>query len=91
MTEQVNPQDPETCNPQPLTTSVWEDAGGVECPQCHRETLRMLQGLCPACSREQGLVRAATLGDLAERRYYKSQLRKGAISMGELRENRLGT
>lgn len=32
------------------TRNDWESAAGVLCPKCGRETFRLVNGVCPACS-----------------------------------------
>ena len=36
----------------------WEAAKGITCLACGRETLRMLDGVCPKCARKAELTRA---------------------------------
>ena len=30
----------------------WERSGGNPCPSCHKETLRLIDGVCPVCARK---------------------------------------
>lgn len=73
-----------------LKEEDWEKGGGVYCSGCHRETMQLIEGLCPQCRRDAEAERAEKLGDKRERRYYKDQLRKGTISLHQMREGRLG-
>jgi len=67
----------------------WDKTGGVICPSCNRETVRMIDGVCLQCHREKVAEREKRKEDKAERRYYKEQLRKGTISLAQMREGRL--
>ena len=67
----------------------WEKAGGVHCSECQQETARLVDGLCPQCWGDMEAERAKKAEDRAERRYYQDQLRKGTISLAQMREGRL--
>ena len=69
----------------------WDRAGGLNCPQCKAETVRLISGLCPQCHQEAEAERARKLEDRTERRYYHDQLRKGTINLAQMREGRLGS
>ena len=72
-----------------LTKVDWDKTGGVTCPSCNRETVRMIDGVCLQCYRDRVAEREKKEEDKAERRYYKEQLRKGTISLAQMREGRL--
>ena len=72
-----------------LTNEDWEKTGGIYCSSCHQETVRLLEGLCPQCQQDLENERARIAEDKAEKRYYKDQLRKGTISLAQMREGRL--
>lgn len=67
----------------------WHNATGVICPECKQETLRIIDGLCPQCYRDREAERERKLEDRTERRYYKEQLRRGTVSLAQMREGRL--
>ena len=66
----------------------WERARGPDCPSCGQETLRLLDGVCPGCSREKVAAREARMEDQAERKYVKQRFLAGTISARELKERR---
>ena len=72
-----------------LTKVDWDNTGGVTCPSCGQEALRMIDGICLQCYRNKVAEREKREEDKAERRYYKEQLRKGTISLAQMREGRL--
>ncbi len=74
-----------------LNDSDWDRAGGQHCPQCKAEIVRLVSGLCPQCHQEAEAERARKLEDRTERRYYSDQMRKGTISLAQMREGRLGS
>ena len=67
----------------------WDKLGGVTCPSCNRETVRIINGVCLQCHRDRVAEREKKKEDKAERRYYKEQLRKGTISLAQMKEGRL--
>lgn len=67
----------------------WEKGRGVECPKCRQETLRLIDGVCPNCNRESDRVRDESIEDREMRRYYRRELNKGTISVGQMREGKL--
>ena len=69
-----------------MDAKEWEQAQGVECPKCHREALRLITGTCPECARVFEAQTAEQMEDKAERRYYTARLRKGDISLRQLRD-----
>lgn len=73
-----------------MTEADWDAAGGLECPNCHNETVQLLDGLCPSCYRDRESQQAEKLEDRAERRYYTDQLRKGTIRLSDMKAGRLG-
>ena len=66
----------------------WEKAAGPPCPLCAQETLRFMNGVCPACHRAMMARREAKLEDNAERRHVKYLLREGLVSLQDLRAGR---
>lgn len=73
-----------------MTDADWEKAGGLTCTHCHRETVRLVNGVCPQCNGDKEKRLAEKLERRAERRYYQDQLRKGTIKLSDLRVGRLG-
>ena len=72
-----------------LTKVDWNKAGGVVCPNCGQETLRIVDGVCLQCYRDGVAEREGVREDEAERHYYKEQLKKGTISLAQMKEGRL--
>lgn len=67
----------------------WERAGGINCPKCHQEVVRIINGLCPQCHHAREKADAEQVEDKTMRRYYKRGLRRGTISLGQMREGGL--
>lgn len=67
----------------------WNRAGGVICPECGEETLRILYGTCLQCYNEKVSESERKLEDRSERRYFRRKLNEGTISLRQLREGRL--
>lgn len=74
-----------------LTSFDWDKAGGTFCFSCGQEVVRLNHGLCPQCHGVAEENIAKKMQDKSERRYYKDQLRKGTISLAQMREGRLGS
>jgi hypothetical protein len=72
-----------------MNEEAWEAAGGLFCPKCGQETVRILDGLCLDCYMEKNAEREQKQADKAEKRYYKKKLAEGTISLSQLREGRL--
>lgn len=70
---------------------VWEKTGGIFCPECGEEVVRIVDGKCPQCNKKAMAADEAKIEDKASRRYFKGELRKGTISLGQLREGRSGS
>ena len=75
-------------NKRRLTNQDWDNAEGVTCPNCHNETLRIVNGVCPRCNHSLEAEIVKKQEDKAMRRYYRQQLNKGTISLSQMRENR---
>lgn len=72
-----------------MSIKEWNGAGGVLCPECGEETLRIIDGTCVQCYNRKVAERERKLEDKRERRYYKDALREGTISLRQMREGRL--
>jgi len=66
----------------------WEKSGGLHCPLCGSEVVRMIEGRCPQCHQAIVAIREAKFAERAERRYVMHRLREGTISRQDLREGR---
>lgn len=77
--------------PRVVTFEDWERVGGIRCSGCGDEVVRLIDGLCLQCHGEAEAERAKKAGEKSERRYFKNQLRKGTISLAQMREGRLGS
>jgi len=72
-----------------LTNDDWEKSGGIYCSNCNRETVRLIDGLCPQCVHHIKVKTEGQIEDRAMRTYYKEQLRRGTISLAQMREGSL--
>lgn len=72
-----------------MNQNEWDKTLGITCPNCGKEALRMIAGICLQCYRDKVAEREKIKEDKAERRYYTEQLRKGTISLAQMREGRL--
>lgn len=64
----------------------WEKAGGTFCNNCGAETVRLIGGLCPQCSKKEEADRMERVEDKTMRRYYRRKLNEGTISLADLKE-----
>ena len=67
----------------------WDKAAGVTCPSCGQETFRTVDGSCLQCYNDKVAEREKKVEARAERRYYKDGLKKGTISLAQMRKGRL--
>lgn len=67
----------------------WKNAGGASCPECGQETVRFLNGLCPTCARRVEEESEEQMEDRAMRNYYKDKLKRGTISLSQMRQGGL--
>ena len=67
----------------------WEDAGGLFCTRCGQETVRIFNGVCFICYREDIARSEQKQADRAEKQYYQKKLSEGTISLAQMREGRL--
>jgi len=73
----------------PLTQMDWDRARGVICQECGRETLQIINGLCPKCSKAKEMNRVEEQETNAMRRYYARKLREGTLDLHRMREGLL--
>ena len=74
---------------RPMTFDDWRKTGGIYCPKCGREVVRLINGVCPWCYRNIEKKRIDEQEDKAMKRYYRSKLRDGTISLAQMRDGRL--
>ena len=67
----------------------WEKSGGLFCPSCGNEVVRIIEGRCPQCHQAMIAIREAQAADRAERRYVVQRLREGTLSLHDLKRGRL--
>lgn len=67
----------------------WEQAAGVICPECRRETLRLEDGLCPQCARAKENKREEDQEDSAMKRHYLRNLRAGTQDLRRMKEGQI--
>lgn len=72
-----------------MDQTEWDKASGIICSNCEQETLRIIDGVCLQCYRAKVAEEEERLGRKRERRYYAEQLRRGTISLAQMREGRL--
>lgn len=65
-----------------MNLEQWEKAGGIRCPNCKKEVVQLIDGLCHWCYNEKE-------ADKSMRRYYNRRLREGSIRLAALKENQL--
>jgi predicted amidophosphoribosyltransferase len=56
------------------TEEEWAKSGGLFCPQCGDEVVRLIDGICRQCFLKQEAEQAAHIEDRAQRRYYQRML-----------------
>lgn len=69
----------------------WDLAGGLRCKKCGAEVVRLINGYCVDCDTLREAERVERAGEAAERRYWAEQLRKGTVSLAQMKEGRLGS
>ena len=67
----------------------WDRAEGVACPKCGQEALRLADGMCNFCWNKADAVTVEEMEDKSMKAYYSRELRKGTISVTQMREGRL--
>lgn len=72
-----------------LTIEDWERTKGTICPNCGQEALRLVGGICLQCYNKMIAERERKKEDRAERQYYREQIKRGTISLAQMREGRL--
>ncbi len=72
-----------------MNQEEWDRANGASCPNCEKETFRMIDGICIQCYRDAVAEEEKKKEDRTERRYYRDELRKGTISLSQLKDGRL--
>ena len=69
-----------------MVSDQWDAAAGVICPKCGEEALQIVGGICLKCHKAKKGQTEDKLEDKAERKFYQGELRKGTISLRQLRE-----
>lgn len=64
----------------------WEKAGGVFCPACREETVRILRGVCPSCFKKLDAERIEKLAVQSKKRYYWGELQAGRITLSQMKK-----
>jgi len=59
------------------------------CQECSRETLQIINGLCPQCSRAKEMDRVEKQEDNTMRRYYSRKLSEGTLDLHRMKEGLL--
>lgn len=72
-----------------LTKVDWDNTGGVTCPSCGQEALRMIDGICFQCYRNKMAEEEEKLGRKREKRYLVNLFNRGKITLRQMREGRL--
>lgn len=74
---------------KPLTQTDWDRAKGVICQGCGSETLQIINGLCPQCSKAKEMNRVEEQETNTMRRYYARKLSEGTLDLQRMREGLL--
>ena len=69
-----------------ITQQDWDDSAGLKCDDCNRLSLRIVDGLCLGCYNKRIAWRDAIKEYKAERKYFKSAVRRGTIKISDLRK-----
>ena len=69
-----------------LSNEDFDKVQGIVCNQCGEETFRILNGLCPQCQLQSEAARAERAEERAMRKYYKRRLRRGDISLAQVKD-----
>lgn len=72
-----------------MNRKEWDNACGVYCPRCHHETMRVLDGLCSQCQSRVEEERVEKLERRKMKRYYTDKLRRGEITLSQMRRGEL--
>lgn len=72
-----------------MNQAEWDKTNGVVCPTCEQKSLRMIDGICIQCHRNKVAEKEERLGRKRERRYFIEKLRRGTISLAQIKEGRL--
>lgn len=72
------------------TQNDWDRAGGLFCPQCNQETVRLINGVCPTCAKVNSEKASENIEEKSTRNYIKYRLREGTLSLPALRSGQLG-
>lgn len=72
-----------------MNQTDWDKAEGEVCLGCGEEVLRIIDGICFSCYNRKIMERDLKMEAKSERRYFSDALRKGKISIKQLREGRL--
>lgn len=72
-----------------MNETDWIVSGGLYCPKCGSNMVRMINGQCLQCYKATVMEREKKAEDRSMRRFYYRRLREGTISLREMRENRL--
>lgn len=69
-----------------MSSADWEKAAGGECRNCGRETLQLINGLCPQCSRAVEAETDRQIENRAMRNYYQDKRKRGTLNLHRMRE-----
>ena len=72
-----------------VTMRDFNACGGVFCPKCQVETLRILNGYCPGCNRARENEIEDRKGRKALKRYFVRKFNRGEVTLAEMRAGRL--
>lgn len=73
-----------------LNQEDWEKVGGLYCASCGDEVVRLINGLCVSCSNMAEAKRMEKFERTREKRYYIDQLRKGRMTLTQMKKLRRG-
>jgi len=65
----------------------WEATGGVFCPVCHCETVRLIEGRCPSCHEKKSYEEARAMEHIAMALTYWARPRRKPINASSSRRS----
>lgn len=69
-----------------MKESDWKQSGGVFCPSCGSEVVRLIQNLCPQCHSTTLAEQDRNLERKSMKRYYQQAINKGEVTLAQARK-----
>jgi len=77
---------PHRKKPASMSLNDWKKAVGENCRNCGGETLQLINGLCPECSRAVKAETDREIEDRAMRNYYQDKRNRGTLNLHRMRQ-----